>query len=69
MGPLVGAVEVVGGALILAGCLTRLAAIPLLITIPLVFFILPALVIAAMLPALIEAQHGFATMISAGHPK
>ncbi len=43
--------------------------IPLLITIPLVFFILPALVIAAMLPALIEAQHGFATMVSAGHPK
>ena len=43
--------------------------IPLLITIPLVFFILPALVIAAMLPAMIEAQHGFASMVSAGHPK
>lgn len=33
MGPFVGAVEVVGGALILLGCLTRLAAIPLLIDI------------------------------------
>lgn len=33
MGPFVGAVEIVGGALVLLGCLTRLAAIPLLINI------------------------------------
>lgn len=33
MGPLVGAVEIVCGALILLGCVTRLAAIPLLIDI------------------------------------
>jgi uncharacterized membrane protein YphA (DoxX/SURF4 family) len=33
MGPFVGAVEIVGGVLILLGCLTRLAAIPLLIDI------------------------------------
>lgn len=32
MAPFVGAVEIVGGALLLAGLLTRLAAIPLLIT-------------------------------------
>jgi len=32
MGPFVGAVETVGGALILLGLLTRLAAIPLIIT-------------------------------------
>ena len=31
MGPFVGAVEIVGGALILLGCLTRLAAIPLVL--------------------------------------
>ena len=43
--------------------------IPLLITIPLVLCILPALVIAAMLPALIEAQHGLAAMVQGGHPK
>jgi uncharacterized membrane protein YphA (DoxX/SURF4 family) len=33
MGPFVGTVEIVCGALILLGCLTRLAAIPLLINI------------------------------------
>jgi putative oxidoreductase len=33
MGPFVGAVEIVCGALVLLGCLTRLAAIPLLIDI------------------------------------
>lgn len=43
--------------------------IPLLITIPLVMCILPALIIAALLPAMIEAQQGFATMLAAGHPK
>lgn len=33
LGPFVGAVEIIGGGLILLGCLTRLAAIPLLIDI------------------------------------
>ena len=43
--------------------------IPLLITIPLVLCILPALVIAAMLPAMIEAGHGLSAMIQGSHVK
>lgn len=51
MGPFVGAVEIVGGALILLGCLTRLAAIPLVIDISVA-------VISTKIPILLGHDYG-----------
>jgi uncharacterized membrane protein YphA (DoxX/SURF4 family) len=70
MGPFVGAVEIVGGALILLGCLTRLAAIPLVIDISVA-------IISTKIPILLGhdyacfhvaklARYGFWSMASEG---
>jgi uncharacterized membrane protein YphA (DoxX/SURF4 family) len=70
MGPFVGAVEIVGGALILLGCLTRLAAIPLAIDISVA-------IISTKIPILLGhdyacfhvaklARYGFWSMASEG---
>ena len=70
MGPFVGTVEIVCGALILLGCLTRLAAIPLVIDISVA-------VISTKIPILLGhdyacfhvaklARYGFWSMASEG---
>jgi putative oxidoreductase len=51
MGPFVGAVEIVGGALILLGCLTRLAVIPLVIDISVA-------IISTKIPILLGHDYG-----------
>ena len=51
MGPFVGAVEIVGGALILLGCLTRMAAIPLVIDISVA-------IISTKIPILLGHDYG-----------